>query len=178
MPSPAFSIRPCLPSDASTLCALGARLFRQTYGESHPEPALTPYLARAFDPDRVSRELATADYRAWFAVGPDQQPIGYAVLRRSRPPFPDGLPGAHPAEVLRFYVDAAWHGRGVGFALMRSCELEARGWGADCLWASVWRQATGPIAFYQRTGMTISGTAKFQFGDREEDDHVMSKALA
>ena len=177
MPSPAFSIRQCLPSDASTLCALGARLFRQSYGESHPEPALTPYLARTFDPGRVSAELATPAYRAWFAIDADQQPIGYAVLRRSEPPYPEGLPGTRPAEVLRFYVDAAWHGRGVGFALMRSCESEARRWDADCIWASVWRQADGPIAFYQRTGLAISGTAKFRFGDREEDDHVMSKAL-
>jgi GNAT superfamily N-acetyltransferase len=152
-------------------------LFRESYGESHPEPELSPYLARTFDPVRVRAELATADYRAWFAVDADQQPIGYAVLRRSEAPFPAGLPGSRPAEVLRFYVDATWHGHGVGFALMRACESEARGWGADCMWASVWRHATGPIAFYQRTGLTISGTAKFRFGDREEDDHVMSKAL-
>jgi hypothetical protein len=86
MPSPAFSIRPCLPSDAAALCALGARLFRQSYGESHPEPALTPYLARVFDVARVTAELKTPDYRAWFAVDAGQQPVGYAVLRRSHQP--------------------------------------------------------------------------------------------
>lgn len=178
MPSPAFSIRPCLPSDASTLCALGARLFRQSYGESHPEPDLTPYLARAYDPARVGAELATSDYRAWFAIDAEQQPIGYAVLRRSQPPFADGLPGSRPAEVLRFYVDQGWQGRGVGFALMRSCETEAREWGADCLWVSVWQQASWAVAFYQRTGLAISGTAFFHFGDRADDDYVMAKALA
>jgi ribosomal protein S18 acetylase RimI-like enzyme len=178
MPSPAFSIRPCLPSDAPTLCTLGARLFRQAYGESHPEPHLTPYLARAYDPVKVGADLAQADYRAWFAIDADQCPIGYAVLRKSQPPFPDGLPGKRPAEALRFYVDSAWHGRGVGFALMRSCESQAREWGNDCLWVSVWQKADWAVAFYRRTGLEISGRAIFRFGDREDDDYVMAKALA
>lgn len=178
MSSPAYSIRPCLPSDASTLATLGARLFRQAYGVSHPEPELTPYLTRTFEPARLARELATPDYRAWFAIDAAQQPIGYVVLRRSEPPFPAGLPGTRPAEALRFYVDAAAQGKGVGFALMRTCETQAREWGADCLWVAVWQQAAWAIAFYQRTGLIICGTAIFQFGDRADDDYVMAKALA
>lgn len=178
MPSPVFSIRPCLPADASTLCALGARLFRQAYGATHAEPRLSPYLARAYDPERVAGELASPGYRAWFAVDDAQEPFAYAVVRRSEPPFPGNLPGQRPAEVLRFYVDAAWQGRGVGYALMRSCEAQARAWGADCLWVAVWQQAGWAIAFYRRTGLAVSGTAIFQFGDRADDDYLMSKALA
>ncbi|HWA16241.1 MAG TPA: GNAT family N-acetyltransferase [Gemmatimonadales bacterium] len=177
MPSPAYSIRPCLPSEASTLCDLGARLFRQAYGVSHPEPDLTPYLASAYDPVRVSAELARPDYRAWFAVDADQQPFGYAVLRQSQPPYPDGLPGTRPAEALRFYVDSSWQGRGVGLALMRRCEAQARDWGADCLWVSAWQRASWAIAFYQRVGFATCGTAIFHFGAREDNDYVMAKAL-
>lgn len=178
MPSPAFSIRPCLPVDAVALGALGARLFRQSYGASHPEPDLTPYLERTFAAAKLAEELARTTVRAWFAIDADDAPIGYAFMRLSHPPFPDGLPGSTPAELLRFYVDEVWHGRGVGFALMRHCETAARGWGADCLWVAVWQKALGPIAFYQRTGLAISGTAKFHFGNRLDDDYVMSRVLA
>jgi ribosomal protein S18 acetylase RimI-like enzyme len=61
---------------------------------------------------------------------------------------------------------------------MRTCETEARAWGADGMWASVWPKAAGAIAFYQRTGLAVTGTAIFRFGDKDEDDHVMSKILA
>jgi ribosomal protein S18 acetylase RimI-like enzyme len=60
---------------------------------------------------------------------------------------------------------------------MRHCETAARDWGADCLWVAVWQEAKGPIAFYQRTGLEISGTAKFHFGDRQDDDYIMSRPL-
>ena len=177
MASPAFSIRPCLPSDAAALGDLGSRLFRQAYGQTHPEPDLTPYLQHTYDPATLAKQLAQANLRAWFAVDVDQTPIGYSCLRRSEPPFPEGLPGVAPAEILRFYVDEAWHGRGVGVALMHACEQEARAWGTDCMWVSVWQEAKGPIAFYERTGLRISGTGIFQFGTRQDDDYIMSRAL-
>lgn len=176
MPSRAFSIRACLPSDAAVLGELGARLFRQAYGTTHPEPDLTPYLARTFAAERLAQDLAQG-LRAWFAVDADHTPMGYACLRRSVPPFPDNLPGTKPAEVLRFYVEETWHGRGVGQALMDACEAGARAWGADCLWVSVWQEAKGPVAFYRRTGLVISGTGIFQFGARQDNDYIMSRAL-
>jgi len=43
-----FPIRRATVDDAATMAALGARLFAEAYGETHPEPELSRYLARSF----------------------------------------------------------------------------------------------------------------------------------
>jgi len=45
---PSFTIRRATVDDAEKMAALGARLFAQAYGETHPEPELSRYLARSF----------------------------------------------------------------------------------------------------------------------------------
>ncbi|MFL5576884.1 MAG: GNAT family N-acetyltransferase [Gemmatimonadaceae bacterium] len=172
-----FTIRACEPPEAGRLAALAARLFAQAYGATHPEPTLGAYLAEAFDPERLRAELATPGVRVLLAADDSRRPIGYAYLRESTERVPSGVPGARPAEVARFYVDAAWHGRGVAAALMAACEAEALRRGADALWLSVWQRAARPIAFYRRAGFGVVGTTTFRFGERLDDDYVMARRL-
>jgi ribosomal protein S18 acetylase RimI-like enzyme len=89
-----------------------------------------------------------------------------------------GVPGQRPVEIVRFYVDAAWHGSGVAAALTAACEGEARRRGADARWLSVWQEAPRPLAFYRRAGFEIVGTATFAFGDRLDDDFLIARRLA
>ncbi len=175
-PAP-FTLRPAVPGDGALLADLGARLFRQAYGTTHPEPHLTPYLQRAFDADGIDQALIRPGTRIFLAGDGAKTAIGYAHLRRSDPPFPEHLPGHQPAEVLRFYVEAGWHGRGVGAAMMRACAAAACDLGADVLWVDAWTGAPGAIAFYQRMGMQVTGTAHFAFGDRLDDDVILARRL-
>lgn len=172
----AFTIRACGPDEAGRLAAAGARLFTQAYGPTHPEPELGAYLARAFAPARLAAELAEPGRRA-LVVESGGEWIGYAYLRESAE-WPDGVPGERPVEIVRFYVDGGWHGRGVAQALMAACEDEARRRGADALWLGVWQEAARPIAFYRRAEFQVVGTATFAFGDRLDDDFVMARSLA
>jgi ribosomal protein S18 acetylase RimI-like enzyme len=171
-----FHIRPAAVGEATPLAALGARLFTQAYGPTHPEPTLGVYLARAFAPERLAAELARDDVRLFVAEDGVGEAIGYAYLRES-PAAPAGVQGARPFEVVRFYVEAAWHGRGVAHALMHACVREATERGGDVLWLAVWKQAARPLAFYRRLGFTVVGTTIFEFGDRVDDDHVMARPL-
>lgn len=173
----AFTVRACGLDEAGRLATTAARLFTQAYGPTHPEPELGAYLAREFAPARVSAELADPARRALVAES-DGQWIGYAYLRESAEGWPDGVPGRRPVEIVRFYVDAGWHGRGVAPALMAACEDEARRRGADALWLSVWQEAARPIAFYRRAGFEVVGTATFAFGDRLDDDFLMVRRLS
>jgi ribosomal protein S18 acetylase RimI-like enzyme len=172
-----FAIRACTPADAALLAALGAELFVQGYGATHPEPELSRYLARSFGAERFARELA--DPAVWVVVAEvaPNDPIGYAYLRETNGERPDGVDGARPFEVLRFYVDQAWHGRGVAQALMAACEAEARTRGGDVLWLSVWQEAARPLAFYRRYGFEVVGHTIFEFGERLDDDYVVAKRL-
>lgn len=160
------------------LAALGARLFREAYGDTHREPDLTPYLARTFDPARLADEMAQPEVLVYFAEDQAGVPIGYGYVRASGPERPAGVPGIRPWEVLRFYVDGRWHGRGVAAALFAACAEAAEQRGADALWLAVWQEAKRPQAFYRRMGLEIVGTTVFRFGQRQDADFVMAAARA
>jgi ribosomal protein S18 acetylase RimI-like enzyme len=172
----AFTIRACGPDEADRLADIAARLFTQAYGPTHPEPELGAYLARAFAPARLAAELADPG-RCALVVERGGEWIGYAYLHESVEGWPSDVPGERPVEIVRFYVDAGWHGRGVAATLMAACEDEARRRGADALWLDVWQEAARPLAFYRRAGFTIVGTTTFAFGDRLDDDYVMARRL-
>lgn len=177
-PATAINIRQGDPADAPLLASLAARLFTQAYGATHPEPELSRYLARSFGIERLRAELG--DPRVCVLVAEDTEgaPAGYAYLREPAGPVPAGVLGLRPIEIVRFYVDSAWHGRGVAGALMNACDDEARHRGADALWLDVWQEAARPIAFYRRAGFAIVGATTFHFGDRVDADHVMARVVS
>ena len=177
MTAAGFTIRSCTPIDASTVAKLGARLFIQAYGATHPEPELSRYLARAFDPDYFTRELRDPRVRVLLVEAADGIPCGYAHMRATTGASPAGVVGSRPVEIVRFYIDAQFHGAGLAQALMAACEREARAMEADVLWLQVWQEAPRPQAFYRRTGLEIVGTTTFSFGERLDSDFVMARRL-
>lgn len=176
-PTSAFSIRRCLPEEGAALASLAARLFVQAYGPTHPEPELSRYLSRTFNPERLASELSRNGVSVFLAGNTAHELVGYAYLRDSQSNSPPSVRGKNPFEILRFYVDEAWHGRGVASALMEECERTARQSGADVLWVQVWSAAPRPLAFYKKSGFGIVGTTEFQFGERIDTDYLMSRLL-
>jgi ribosomal protein S18 acetylase RimI-like enzyme len=172
----AFSIRQCTVADAETLSDLSARLFTETYGPTHPEPELSRYLARSFAVEGVRTTIEDGNVAMFIAENADGRAIGYAYVRTSPDP-PASVSGDRVYEIVRFYVDGAFQGRGVGAALMRQCVDETRRRGADTVWLQVWSEAPWAIGFYERMGFTVVGSAKFYFGEQIGDDHVMAKSV-
>jgi ribosomal protein S18 acetylase RimI-like enzyme len=81
-------------------------------------------------------------------------------------------------ELVRFYVDAAWHGRGVSHSLMKEALDYAANAGHDVMWLGVWQQNTRAIAFYRKWSFEIVGDKRFLLGSDLQTDFVMSRALA
>jgi ribosomal protein S18 acetylase RimI-like enzyme len=171
-----FSIRRCVAADADELAALGARLFAETYGPTHPEPELSRYLARSFAVDDVRAAIGSDEVTMFVAEDPDSGPIGYAYLRASHDP-PAGVEGSRAFEIVRFYVDTAHQGRGIGAALMEECIDEAKARGADVIWLQVWKEAPWAVGFYARMGFAVVGSAPFYFGEQVGDDHIMARKV-
>ena len=174
--SRAFTIRRASTADAASLAQLGARLFTETYGPTHPEPELSRYLARSFAVKDVRDAIASDDVTMLLAEDPERGPIAYAYLRASPEP-PSGVAGTRVFEIVRFYVDGAYQGRGVGGALMQECFDDARQRGADVVWLQVWKEAPWAVGFYERMGFVVVGSAAFYFGEQIGDDHVMSRTV-
>jgi ribosomal protein S18 acetylase RimI-like enzyme len=171
-----FAIRRCTVDDAATVASLGARLFTEAYGPTHPEPELSRYLARSFPVEGVREAIADQSVTMFVVEDSAAHAIAYAYLRASPDP-PAGVKGERAFEIVRFYVDGKCQGRGVGAALMEECFEDARKRGAEVIWLQVWKEAPWAVGFYKRMGLAVVGSAPFYFGDQIGDDHIMSRSL-
>jgi ribosomal protein S18 acetylase RimI-like enzyme len=158
------------------MASLGARLFAEAYGPTHPEPELSRYLARSFSVAGISEAISDNGVSMFAVEDSDGSAIAYAYLRTSPDP-PSGVRGEHPFEIVRFYVDGAHQGRGIGAALMEKCFDDVRNRGGHVIWLQVWKEAPWATGFYSRMGFSVVGSAPFYFGDQVGDDHIMAKSL-
>ena len=182
-PAVTWSVRAVAPSEASRLAILAATLFRQAYGVTHPEPMLSGYLADSFSVERMVESLADAATATLVIESSDGAWAGYAELHDGGPSASTTildvpLRGAAPLEIVRFYVDQAWHGHGVAQILMRSCAALARERGRDVLWLQAWQDAHQAVRFYRKSGFEIHGTAVFMFGERADADFILARPLS
>lgn len=172
----AYTIRRCTRRDAEAIASLGARLFVQAYGPTHPEPERSRYLAKAYSIDVIAEAIEGEDSSIFAVEDSHGAPIAYAHMI-STTELPPGVDGGRAFEIVRFYVDGAHQGRGVGAMLMNHCCDVARQAGADVIWLQTWSQASWAIGFYLRLGFKIVGRKPFYFGERVDEDHVMAMAL-
>lgn len=178
-----WSIRPADSNDARRLASFAAELFRQAYRATHPEPALTEYVATAFAELDFAQAIADPSCAALLVESTDGAWLGYAQLQGGAPTPPmrqlaTALPGRRPLEIVRFYIDDAWQGRGVAQELMEACEEDARKRGCDVMWLQAWQEAHQALRFYQKVGFSVYGTAMFNFGERVDNDLVLARAVA
>lgn len=171
-----------MQKDVRRLAAFGAALFRQAYEPTHPEPTLSAYLANTFAESRVAQSVADRASTTLLVEAADGSWLGYAALREGGPredaaTLDVPLPGAAPLEIVRFYVDAAWQGRGVAQALMNRCDEEARARGCDVLWLQAWQQAPQALRFYAKSGFVVHGSTVFQFGERTDADFILARPV-
>lgn len=172
----ANAIRRCTRKDADAIASLGARLFVQAYGPTHPEPDRSRYLARAYSVDVIAQAIEGEGSSVFVVEDSRGAPIGYAHMSTTTE-FPAGVEGRRAFEIVRFYVDNAHQGRGIGAMLMNHCFDVARQAGGDVIWLQTWSQASWAIGFYLRMGFEIVGKKPFYFGERVDEDHVMARAL-
>jgi ribosomal protein S18 acetylase RimI-like enzyme len=178
-----WTVRAVDLAEAAPLAAFAAALFRQAYGATHPEPVLSEYLAKAFSVTRTAQTIADPASTVLVIESVDGAWAGYAELHEGAPVAPGTkldvpLLGTAPLEIVRFYVDRQWHGRGVAHALMESCDVVARERGCDVLWLQAWQEAAQAVRFYRKVGFGIHGTAVFMFGKRADADFILVRAVA
>jgi len=171
---PELLIRPATPADVERLCVLAARTFRETYRPLCEPGEVEDYVREAFTPQAVAAWLREPDARTLLAcLGPEA--VGYARVRRGATPA--GVDGPEPAELVRLYVDASMHGRGIGAALMRACLDSACALGARTIWLGAYEENRRALAFYADWGFVPAGTRPFEFGGRIYSDPVLQRAL-
>lgn len=167
-------IRPAIAADAAPLAAFAARCFSDTYATVNDPADMALHLARTFGPDIQTREIADPQGACLLAIL-EGKIAGYAIVRMGAAHA--RVAGERPCEVRRFYVDHAWHGRGVAAALMLGARAEAIARGAATLWLTAWEENPRALAFYAKMGFRDVGVATFLLGRSEQRDRVLTLSL-
>jgi ribosomal protein S18 acetylase RimI-like enzyme len=169
-----LTIRCAVEADAPALSELALRTFMDAFaGDSDPHD-LALHTARAYGLPQQSAEIAHPGITTLLAEA-DGRPAAYAQIRRGQPP--SCVPDADAVEIARFYVDQAWHGRGVAQRLMDAALIQAREMGARTVWLMVYEHNQRALAFYARQGFREVGRHGFLFGNTLELDRVLVREL-
>lgn len=155
------------------LSALATRTFRDAYGPANsPEDVarhLQQHCSVSYFAMRLSEPASTVLVAETGGVV-----AGYVELAKGTTPA--GVP--EPArQLVRFYLEQAWIGRGVSGPLMAAAVEEARSRGAETLWLTVWEKAPRPLAFYRKCGFRQAGTVSFTIGTDVQQDLLMVRDL-
>ncbi len=166
-----MKIRRATPNDAATLAILGRRTFEDTFGPDNDPENMTLFLARTYGEAQQRRELEQPDFITLLGEE-DGVAIAFAQLLRAPTPSEENA-----VEILRFYVDRPWHGRGIAQALMHEAKRVARDLGAAAIWLVVWEHNPRAIAFYEKCGFRDEGSVPFVLGNDVQTDRVMVTRL-
>ena len=172
--TPPVTLRSATPADAVQLAEFARRSFAATFGPVNTPKDLELHLSRNYGPELQRRELGDPRFATMLAEV-DGKLAGYAQMRDG--PTPASVTSPRPIELLRFYVESTWHGRGVAGPLMDAVFATARARGAESVWLCVWQQNARAIAFYARQGFVTVGTQNFILGTDLQLDWVMVRTL-
>ncbi|HVH13998.1 MAG TPA: GNAT family N-acetyltransferase [Longimicrobium sp.] len=172
--SPELTIRRATDADTEALTALALRSFLDAFAAQNRPEDIAAYTSRVYGAAQQRAEIADPNIVTLLGEM-DGQLAAYAQLRWIKP-GPD-VTGPEPVEIMRFYVDQPWHGRGVAQRMMDAAFATAHEAGVQTVWLAVWEHNPRAIAFYQRRGFRVVGAQDFWMGSDRQNDFVMTRPL-
>jgi ribosomal protein S18 acetylase RimI-like enzyme len=169
------TIRRAVPADAVALAALAEQTFRAAFAADNDTDDMDAYCRSAFSPAVQGAQIDDQLIDTLVVVDTTGQLVAYAQLRPGAPT--DGVEISGPIELWRFYVDAAFHGRGLAQQLMAASLEAARTRGAVTIWLGVWERNVRARAFYRKYDFTDVGAHTFVLGTDRQTDLIMARAL-
>ncbi len=169
-------IRLAIPEDVAPLAALAERTFRDTFAADNTPEDMAAHVAQNYSPAHQARELVDAALITLVSVSPTGELMAYAQLHDCAAPA--CVTGPAPLELQRFYVDAAYHGKGLAQELMTAVLEAAARRGAATLWLGVWERNPRAQAFYRKYGFVDVGAHTFVVGSDPQTDRLMARSLA
>lgn len=172
MAEPGISIRCATQDDAEALSAFAAEVFPLGGRPGADSEDIAHFIATELTVERF-RMMIEDDNDMLFVAKIADHLCGYALaLRTSRHPQ---IEDVAPAEVRKFYVAPAHHGRGVADELMRQALASLERDRLAAVWLSVFSENPRAIAFYKKWGFRIVGTQLFLVGADPQRDFLMRR---
>jgi ribosomal protein S18 acetylase RimI-like enzyme len=167
-------IRRATAEDAAKVAELALRSFMDAFAAQNRPEDVQAYTARVYGPAQQAAEIADPHITT-LVVEVDGRMAAYAQVRRGT--TAPGVDDPTAAEIMRFYVDRPWHGRGIAQRMMDAALQAARDFGARSVWLGVWEHNARGIAFYNKLGFRVVASHNFLLGSDLQNDFVMTRSL-
>ena len=170
-----ISLRQCRMADIDELRTLSIQTYYETFAAFNTPENMEEYLNRAFDREKLRRELSDKNSMFFFLLS-DEKPAGY--LKVNEAPSQTDVNDPASLEIERIYVSGEFQGEGLGRYLMDQAIRMAVERKKKYVWLGVWEKNEKAIRFYKRNGFCQIGTHSFDMGEDVQTDYIMRKDLS
>ena len=160
--------------DAAAIAEIAERLFVRTFDPDNDPANVASHASEAFGESIQRAELADPTV-TYLLLEVDGLLAAFAELKAGS--TNSSIRGEAQIEIQRFYVDHAYHGRGLASHLMDACLSEAQKQRARTIWLGVWERNLRAIRFYEKCGFVDVGVKTFQLGAELQYDRVMARTV-
>ncbi len=169
-----LNLRRATRDDAQVLAEFARQTFIDTYAEFNDAENMRQHCEIYFGEAQQAAEIARADCVFLLAYQAENL-VGFAqVIARAQP---NCVNSPTAICLYRYYVDKAWHGKGIAQALLDAALSTAREMGYQQVWLTAWEHNPRAIAFYRKAGFTEVGATGYPFGTEVQRDLVFIKSV-
>lgn len=169
-----MTLRPALPSDASSIAALSIEVWIGTFLRAGVSGVFADYALAEFTADRMAGLIA--DPAQFILVSQNREGIDGFI--RVTSPSAAPVPGCSEVEIATFYVQPRHHGSGIGTRLLQAALAHGRGLGAGAVWLTTNAGNAPAIGFYHARGFEKVGETQFRIGGEGYLNNVYSRRLS
>ncbi len=169
-----ITVRRCTVEDLEALRNLSIDTYVETFEAYNTPENMAEYLGRAYDLEKLKRELEDEDTTFLF-VYHNGALAGYIKLNES--PSQTEINDPKSLEVERLYVLKAYQDKGIGRYLMELAINTAKECNKEYIWLGVWERNFKAQRFYGRYNFYRIGEHVFRMGDDEQIDFLLRKNL-
>lgn len=157
-----MTLRPALPSDASSIAALSVEVWLGTYLKQGINRLFADYALSEFTPAKIAALIVNPN--EYIVVSDNVQGIdGFIQVSPGRIA---PVVGCSDIEISTFYVQPLHHGKGIGKALLAAALDHARALGAPSVWLTTNAENMPAIGFYLAQGFAQVGHTHFRLRDQ------------
>jgi len=160
--------------DLPTIQGIAKKTFIDAFGSDNSKKNMDIYVAASFNTTKLTAEINHPN-SSFYVATLAQEIIGYIKVNVADAQT-ETISG-NSMELERIYVDAPYHGQGLGQLLMDKAIQIALDAQKDFLWLGVWEKNPRAIRFYQKNGFVKFDTHVFLMVDDPQTDWMMKKIL-
>ena len=153
---------------------LAIKIFTETFEAENNPADFKIYMEEAFSAEKIKSEYSEEGSQ-YFEALEDGQLVGYARIRQNNEADP--YLGKNHIELMRFYVDSPWQGKGIAKQMLTACEAHTQQLGKEWIWLGVWEHNLKAQRFYKKHGYEKFSEHAFMVGHDEQTDWLMKKKL-